>query len=226
MKKLLVALLSLILVFGLTACGGEEKAGTKEGDTNELVGTWLGVDDQKLKMVFTKDKVTVNGDSGSYEIEGGSNIIMTKGDESLTISFEVNGNELILTEDGDEEILYKKGSKEYENAVTAKEKEIEKLLEGKVKIPESYFKTQEQVESEFEAAGLKVEFFPYNFDSSATTNKRYLKKGECNQVEEQSARQYFDRDKVGDKFGFYADKGATINIGYSDHDFDGTKGEK
>lgn len=107
------------------------------------------------------------------------------------------------------------------------EKKASRVLEGKVKIPETYFKTKEEVTSIFKAAGLTPEFVVTNFDDKATTNKRYLKTGECDQIiTDQPSVQYFDTNEVGDKFGFYADKGSTITVGYSDHDFDGTGKKK
>ncbi|ETC91928.1 TPA: hypothetical protein ACU3VQ_001852 [Enterococcus faecalis] len=97
-------------------------------------------------------------------------------------------------------------------------------LEGKVKIPDPYFKTKEQVKAEFNSVGLTPNFIVSNFDNKATINKRFLRAGECDQLSsEQGAVEYLGRDKVGADYGFYAKKGATIIVGYSDHDFDGTE---
>lgn|GEM_PF-6719641 len=116
----------------------------------------------------------------------------------------------------------------------AKEREQEqlainadKVLKGKVKIPDTYFKTKEEVTELFKAADLKPNFVVSNFDDSASINKHYLKEGECDDViTDQPSVEYYDTDKVGDKYGFYADKGSTIIVGYSDHDFDGTGKKK
>ncbi|WP_430601862.1 hypothetical protein IGJ02_001976 [Enterococcus sp. DIV0724b] len=105
-------------------------------------------------------------------------------------------------------------------------KNAETVLKGKVEIPETYFKTKEQVTAEFDSVGLKPKFVVANFDEAAKYNKRFLRKGECNQISsDQGSVKYYDTKEVGDKHGFYADKGATIIVGYSDHDFDGTKNE-
>ncbi len=114
-----------------------------------------------------------------------------------------------------------------EKAVIYK-KNVEVLLNGKVKVPSTEFKTQEQVEAELGAAGLKVKFVVANFDSTAAFGKHFLRKGECKSVfgDYQPAIRYCASDEVGDKQGYYADEGETIIVGYSDHDFDGTKGEK
>ncbi|EOL43442.1 hypothetical protein [Enterococcus caccae] len=105
-------------------------------------------------------------------------------------------------------------------------KNTETVLKGKVKIPETYFKTKEQVTAEFDSVGLKPKFVIANFDDAAQYNKRFLRKDECNQISsDQGAVNYYDTKSVGDKHGFYADKGATIIVGYSDHDFDGTQTE-
>ena len=98
----------------------------------------------------------------------------------------------------------------------------EELLAGKVKVPETLFETQEAVEAKFKAAGLEVEFVVSNFDDKAIANERFLRKGECDKLDTaQPAIAYFDSDVVGDKYGYYADIGATIIVGHSDHDFDG-----
>lgn len=97
------------------------------------------------------------------------------------------------------------------------------VLKGKVAVPETYFKTKEQVEAEFEKAGLKVKFVVKNFDKAAEINKRYLYKDECDQINSDSGATYYYRDEVGGKSGYYADIGETIIVGYSDHDYDGTK---
>ena len=103
----------------------------------------------------------------------------------------------------------------------------ERLLEGKVEVPNTRFKTQEAVEALFEAAGLKVEFVVSNFDEKARRSERFLRAGECDDIDNsQAAVTYFDDDEVGDLYGFYADIGATIIVGYSDHDYDGTAGEE
>lgn len=102
------------------------------------------------------------------------------------------------------------------------------VLKGMVKVPETYFKSKELVEEEFESVGLKAKFVVENFDEAADTNNRMLNKGECNQISSTMPNvEYFDSDKVGEKYGYYAKKGTTIVIGYSDHDYDGrTKSEE
>lgn len=107
------------------------------------------------------------------------------------------------------------------------EEKADKLLKGKVKVPDPYFKTKEFVEAEFESVGLTPKFVVSNFDEKATTNKRLLRVDECDQLSsDQAAVEYFDMDQVGDRHGYYADKGSTIIVGYSDHDFDGTGGNE
>ncbi|WP_086349152.1 hypothetical protein [Candidatus Enterococcus clewellii] len=98
------------------------------------------------------------------------------------------------------------------------------VLEGKVKVPDPYFKTQEQVEAEFEKAGLKVKFVTKNFDDAATINKKKIYEGDCYQLESGCGAEYFGSDDVDLKdAGYYAEKGDTIIVGYTDHDFDGSK---
>ncbi|MEI5993046.1 hypothetical protein [Candidatus Enterococcus mansonii] len=116
-----------------------------------------------------------------------------------------------------------KESKERQARLDKRDAEAEKLLADKIKVPETANKSQEQVESEFEVAGLKVKFVPTNLDKWAVSNKRKIYKGECDYVRDNSGAELFESDKVGiEKRGYYAKKGDTILVGYSDHDFDGT----
>lgn len=106
-------------------------------------------------------------------------------------------------------------------------KDANKVLNGKVKIPSTLFKTKEEVTELFKAADLTPNFVVSNFDKKATSNKHFLKADECDQINnDQPNVKYFDMDVVGDKFGSYADKGSTIIVGYSDHDFDGAGKKK
>ncbi|MBP1047737.1 hypothetical protein I6N96_15720 [Enterococcus sp. BWM-S5] len=99
------------------------------------------------------------------------------------------------------------------------------ILEGMVKVPDPYFKTKDQVEAEFKEVGLKVKFVVKNFDSAATTNKKKISKGDCYQLESNSGAEYLSTSDGLDlnDTGYYAEEGATITVGYTDHDFDGSK---
>lgn len=105
--------------------------------------------------------------------------------------------------------------------------QADELLAGKVKVPETYFKTQEEVEALYQAAGLEIKFVVSNFDERAEAREHYLRAGECDELDtSQPAITYFSYDEVGlDRAGPYADAGATIIVGYSDHDYDGTAGK-
>lgn len=98
----------------------------------------------------------------------------------------------------------------------------DEVLKGKVEVPDTYFKPKDEVEKLFKQVGLKPDFVVTNFDEKATLNKRDIKVGDCDQLDpEQPNVKYYDTDEVGDRYGFYADKGATIIVGYTDHDFNG-----
>ena len=100
----------------------------------------------------------------------------------------------------------------------------EKLLADKVKVPNPYFKTKVQVENEFKRVGLKVEFVVSNFDKKAEVQNRFLRKDECDQLGDESGAEYFGVHEVGaENAGYYAEKGSTITVGYSDHHYDGRK---
>lgn len=105
------------------------------------------------------------------------------------------------------------------------EEEAHKILEGKVLIPDTQFKTKEEVEILFEAAKLKPKFVVANFDEVATKKEHFLRTNECNAVEDQPARKRYSFDEVGSLYGYYADENAEIIVQYSDHDFDGTVGK-
>ena len=93
------------------------------------------------------------------------------------------------------------------------------IFAGKVEIPETQFKSKEQVRKEFEAVGLKASFIVENLDDMATQNKVKIKAGDCGVIADQVGMGFLDD---GEKYGIYADEGATLTIPYSDHDFDGT----
>lgn len=103
----------------------------------------------------------------------------------------------------------------------------DKVLKGKVEVPDPYFKSKDEVEKLFEQAGLKADFVVTNFDEKATLNKKNIKVGDCDQLNsDQPNVTYYDPDTVGDKSGLYAKKGATIIVGYTDHDFIGKSKEE
>lgn len=93
------------------------------------------------------------------------------------------------------------------------------IFAGKVEIPETQFKSKEQVRKEFAAVGLKASFVVENLDDMATQNKVKIKAGDCGVIADQPGMGFLDD---GEKYGIYADEGATLTVGYSDHDFDGT----
>lgn len=101
----------------------------------------------------------------------------------------------------------------------AKAKVIKKVPNNLVKVPDTYFKTKEHVQALFSHAGLKVEFVPKNFDDAAKINERNIYTDDSYQIESQPNIQYLDSDEYGDNYGYYAQKGSTIVVGYTDHDY-------
>lgn len=95
------------------------------------------------------------------------------------------------------------------------------IFAGKVEIPETQFKSKDQVKKDFEAVGLKTNFVVENLDDMATQNKVKIKAGDCGVIADQPGMGFLDD---GEKYGIYADEGATLTIPYSDHDFDGSGG--
>ncbi|WP_071131337.1 hypothetical protein [Enterococcus timonensis] len=103
-------------------------------------------------------------------------------------------------------------------------KNADKVLAGKVEIPDPYFKSKEEVENLFQQADLTADFVVVNFDKKADTNQRAIKIGDCDQLDaDQPNVTYYGDKEVGEKYGFYADEGSNIIIGYTDHDYDGSR---
>lgn len=116
-------------------------------------------------------------------------------------------------------------------AADKKEAEIaanaDNILKGYVAVPDPYFKQKDEVEKIYKNKGLKVDFVVRNFDEKADTNKKKIYVGTCDQLAEDNGAKYFDIDKVGlEKAGYYAKKGTTVLVGYSDHDYDPSSKQK
>ncbi|WP_321382851.1 hypothetical protein [uncultured Enterococcus sp.] len=112
---------------------------------------------------------------------------------------EAAADEADASEKKAQELAKKKAEEEAKN---------QKLLEGKIKVPDTSRKTQEQVTAEFEAAGLNVKFVATNMDNLAVSGKRIVYKGECDYLNENCGAEKFDSTQVGwEKQGYYANKG-------------------
>lgn len=105
-------------------------------------------------------------------------------------------------------------------------REIKPVPDNYVKIPFTPFKPKNQVEQEFKQVGLKAEFVKSDLTRIAEVNKRKVNKDDAGDVEEQVNRKYLDQKEYGDNFGFYAEKGATLYVTYSDVDIDPRKKDK
>lgn len=91
---------------------------------------------------------------------------------------------------------------------------------GYIKISDPYFKPKEQVQEEFNQLGLKVKFVVTNFDEKGESNSKKIIKGMCDQISSQPNVEYFDVDEYDNPdISYYAKKGSTVIIGYSDHDY-------
>lgn len=110
-------------------------------------------------------------------------------------------------------------SKQATTSTNDKSKKVKDVPDNLVKVPDTYFKTKEHVQALFSQVGLKVEFVPKNFDDAAKINKRNIYMGDSYQLESQPNLQYLDSDEYGDNYGYYAPKGSTIVVGYTDHDY-------
>ena len=105
-------------------------------------------------------------------------------------------------------------------------KQGEKILKDYVEVPDIYrYSTREEAEALLTSAGFKVQWVIADLDIEAKRDGEYLKENMVDNIDkEQPAITHFDDDEVGQKLsGYYAKKGSTIIMSYSDHDFDGTK---
>lgn len=101
--------------------------------------------------------------------------------------------------------------------------QAEKLLKDKVEVPDTFMKSKEEVKLIFDELGLKAEFVIRDMDEIAKSKEVFIKKDMCDSLEDAPNVKYYDYEEVGiDKSGYYVDKGATLIVGYSDHDIDGT----
>lgn len=143
--------------------------------------------------------------------------------EQLTKWEHKNKKRIATAKENRQKEIAEKDKKEREEAENEKSKAAE-VLKGKVAVPDPYFKNKDQVAVDFKAAGLTPKFVKSNFDGKAISNECTIRVGDCDQLDsEQSSITYYDSEQVGiDAAGYYADKGATVTIGYSDHDYDGT----
>ncbi|MGT2936407.1 hypothetical protein ACVR05_02040 [Streptococcus caprae] len=109
-------------------------------------------------------------------------------------------------------------SKQATTSTNDKSKKVKDVPDNLVKVPDVNFKTKEHVQALFSQAGLKVEFVPKNFDHEAKVNTRNIYIGDS-YLDSQPNLQYLDSDEYGDNYGYYAPKGSTIVVGYTDHDY-------
>jgi sugar lactone lactonase YvrE len=81
--------------------GGPSRNGGP-GGKGSLIGTWEGtVDGDAVTMTFTKDKVSINGETGFYKIKDNALVVWEDDEEdSDTSTYNINGNTLTLTTAG------------------------------------------------------------------------------------------------------------------------------
>lgn len=93
-------------------------------------------------------------------------------------------------------------------------------LNGKVKVPETILKTKDQVEKEFEIAGLTPEFVEGEMEETANIFQKTIKKGVCDNYSTFNT-EFIDNDVAGrdDKIGTYAEKGSKIVVPCAEKDF-------
>ncbi len=93
-------------------------------------------------------------------------------------------------------------------------------LDGKVKVPETLLKTKEQVETEFEIAGLTPEFIDGDMEETANIFQKTIKKGVCDTYSTFNT-EFITEDIAGNanKIGTYAEKGSKIVVPCAERDF-------
>ncbi|WDA67656.1 hypothetical protein [Lactococcus lactis] len=99
-----------------------------------------------------------------------------------------------------------------------KQHQYKSIPKDYVEIPETSFKTKEQVQEEFNQVGLKAKFVVTNFDDKAEKENESIIAGTTDSIDTtQPNIKYFSFSEYGDDSGEYAKKGSTLIVGYSDH---------
>ncbi len=127
-------------------------------------------------------------------------------EQSKTIESQARTIESLETEVATLESATNESSKEDSKTLT--DAELDEIIGDKILVPDPTLKSKEQVESEFKAAGFTPNFV-VAFDGG---NDQYA--GFCSRLNEQPALTYISYSDSKDSSGFYADEGATINVGY------------
>ena len=105
MKKLFVLLLTVIFIFSLTACGGNDA-------DHEIVGRWVSADDSSWVTTFNADGSGTHtiswgyGTSFRWSIRSNSIRWDYSGHPNMETPFRISGDSLFITVDGGFEFLY------------------------------------------------------------------------------------------------------------------------
>lgn len=127
-------------------------------------------------------------------------------EQSKTIELQAKTIESLETEVATLESATTESSSEDSKTLT--DAELDEIIGDKILVPDPTLKSKEQVEAEFEAAGFTPNFV-VAFDGG---NDQYA--GFCSRLNEQPGLTYISYSESKEKSGFYADEGATINVGY------------
>lgn len=121
MKKSVFVILSMFCLFVIVGCG-----------TNKLEGSWQEFNTSSLgeEVVFTKNEVTVENNVLSYKVsEDKKHLILGSGGLENSASYELSGNKLTI----DDNVYYRKDSKEYKEQEEKMNKEAKKKEEQEQK---------------------------------------------------------------------------------------------
>ncbi|EOH96853.1 hypothetical protein UAY_02584 [Enterococcus moraviensis ATCC BAA-383] len=121
MKKSVFVILSMFYLFVIVGCG-----------TNKLEGSWQEFNTSSLgeEVVFTKNEVTVENNVLSYKVsEDKKHLILGSGGLENSVSYELSGNKLTI----DNNVYYRKDSKEYKEQEEKMNKEAKKKEEKEQK---------------------------------------------------------------------------------------------
>ena len=103
MRKLFIALVCTLVVFGLTACGGESKKAT-------ITGKWEGTGSGE-GAEMTIDETTIkfeDGSGGNYKYDADTNTMtLTEGGQSVGIKGVLDGGRLTINLSG-QDITFKR----------------------------------------------------------------------------------------------------------------------
>ena len=101
MKRIVSIVIVIVMVLSLVACGGNDLVGKWQmvmSEEDMEAGAALGIE---LSITFTEDTMEMMGMTFDYKIKNGQIMVKLFGEEEEAMDFDIKGDKLILTADGE-----------------------------------------------------------------------------------------------------------------------------